>query len=262
MKVVIIEDEPLIAKNLQRLLKQIDTDVEVLAVLDSVSSSVNWLKENEQPDLLFMDIQLSDGVSFDIFNKTKIESPVIFTTAYNEYAIRAFKVNSVDYLLKPIDKEQLQLAIEKFKKYHAYRQAGFGVKNDAMSEQFKSLLENLQNKSTPKFKERFLAHYKGGIVPVPENKTAYFIKDTIIYLGNNDNEKLVTDYNTIDEIEEVMNPSNFFRANRQMIIHIEQVDTYKKHDTGKIEVHLKCDKNLRVDVSREKANEFVNWLDR
>ncbi len=255
MKVVIIEDEPLIAKNLQRMLKQIDAAVEVLTVLDSVSSSVKWLKENEQPDLLFMDIQLADGVSFDIFNKTKIESPVIFTTAYNEYAIRAFKVNSVDYLLKPIDKEQLQLAIEKFKKY-------FGVKNDAVSEQFKSLLENLQNKSTPKFKERFLAHYKGGIVPVPESKTAYFIKDTIIYLGNNDNEKLVTDYNTIDEIEEVMNPTNFFRANRQMIIHIEQVDTYKKHDTGKIEVHLKCDKNLRVDVSREKANEFVNWLDR
>ncbi len=255
MKVVIIEDEPLIAKNLQRMLKQIDTTVEVLTVLDSVSSSVKWLQENEQPDLLFMDIQLADGVSFDIFNKTKIESPVIFTTAYNEYAIRAFKVNSVDYLLKPIDKEQLQLAIEKFKKY-------FGVKNDAVGEQFKSLLENLQNKITPKFKERFLAHYKGGIVPVSENKTAYFIKDTIIYLGNNDNEKLVTDYNTIDEIEEVMNPFNFFRANRQMIIHIEQVDTYKKHDTGKIEVHLKCDKNLRVDVSREKANEFVNWLDR
>ncbi len=255
MKVVIIEDEPLIAKNLQRMLKQMDATIEVLTVLDSVSSSVNWLKENEQPDLFFMDIQLSDGVSFDIFNKTEIESPVIFTTAYNEYAIRAFKVNSVDYLLKPIDREQLQLAIEKFKKY-------FGVKNDAVSDQFKSLLENLQNKSTPKFKERFLAHYKGGIVPVPESKTAYFIKDTIIYLGNNDNEKLVTDYNTIDEIEEVMNPSNFFRANRQMIIHIEQVDTYKKHDTGKIEVHLKCDKNLRVDVSREKANEFVNWLDR
>lgn len=255
MKVVIIEDEPLIAKNLQRMLKQIDTAVDVLAVLDSVSSSVKWLQENKQPDLLFMDIQLADGVSFDIFNKTKIENPVIFTTAYNEYAIRAFKVNSVDYLLKPIDKEQLQLAIEKFKKY-------FGVKNDAVGEQFKLLLENLQNKSTPKFKERFLAHYKGGIVPVPENKTAYFIKDTIIYLGNNDNEKLVTDYNTIDEIEEVMNPSNFFRANRQMIIHIGQVDTYKKHDTGKIEVHLKCDKNLRVDVSREKANEFVKWLDR
>jgi len=254
MKIVIIEDEQLIAKNLTRMLKQIDASVEVLATLDSVAASVKWVNENAQPDLFFMDIQLADGVSFDIFNKVKIESPVIFTTAYNEYAIRAFKVNSVDYLLKPIDKEQLQSAVEKFKKY-------FGVKNDAMGEQFKSLLENMQNKSTPKFKERFLAHYKGGIVPMPESKTAYFIKDTIIYLVTNENERLVTDYNTIDEIEEVVNPKKFFRANRQMIIHVEQVDTYKKHDTGKIEVHLKCDKNVRADVSREKANEFVTWLD-
>ena len=201
-----------------------------------------------------MDIQLADGVSFDIFNKVKVESPVIFTTAYNEYAIRAFKVNSVDYLLKPIDKEQLQAAVEKFKKY-------FGVKNEAMGEQFKSLLENMQNKRTPKFKERFLAHYKAGIVPMPESRVAYFIKDTIIYLITTDNEKLVTDYNTIDEIEEVVNPKKFFRANRQTIIHIDQIDTYKKHDTGKVEVHLKCDKNIRADVSREKANEFVSWLD-
>ena len=255
MKVVIIEDEPLIAKNLSRMLKQIEPDIEIVATFDSVSSSVKWLKENKHPDLLFMDIQLADGVSFDIFNKVKIESPVIFTTAYNEYAIRAFKVNSVDYLLKPIDKEQLQMAIEKFKKY-------FGVANNAVGEQFKSLLENIQNKNTPKFKERFLAHYKAGIVPLPENKVAYFIKDTIIYLVTTDNERLVTDYNTIDEIEEVINPEKFFRSNRQMIIHIEQVDTYKKHDTGKVEVHLKCDKNIRADVSREKANEFINWIDK
>ncbi len=255
MKVAIIEDEPLIAKNLSSMLKQIEPDIEIVATFDSVSSSVKWLKENKHPDLLFMDIQLADGVSFDIFSKVKIESPVIFTTAYNEYAIRAFKVNSVDYLLKPIDKEQLQMAVEKFKKY-------FGVANNTIGEQFKLLMENMQNKNTPKYKERFLAHYKAGIVPLPENKVAYFIKDTIIYLVTTDNEKLVTDYNTIDEIEEVINPEKFFRSNRQMIIHIEQVDTYKKHDTGKVEVHLKCDKNIRADVSREKANEFINWIDK
>lgn len=255
MNTIIIEDEALIAKNLSRLLKQIDSEIEILAMHDSVSASVKWLKENPAPDLIFMDIQLSDGVSFDIFNKVKIESPVIFTTAYNEYAIRAFKVNSVDYLLKPIDKTQLESALEKFKKY-------FGMKNDAMNEQFTSLLENLQKKNTPKYRERFLAHYKSGIVPLPESKVAYFIKDTIIYLATTENEKLVTDYSTIDEIEEVVNPEKFFRANRQMIIHLNQVDTYKKQDTGKIEVRLKCAQNLRVDVSREKANEFVQWLDK
>ena len=254
MKVVIIEDEPLTAKNLSRLLKQIEPSVEIVAMLDSVSSSVKWIQENEQPDLFFMDIQLADGVSFDIFDKVKVEKPVIFTTAYNEYAIRAFKVNSVDYLLKPIDKELLQSAIEKFKKY-------FGQSTKEGSEQLQSFVSSYKKEDLPKHKERFLAHYKAGIVPLPENRVAYFIKDTIIYLVTTDNEKLVTDYNTIDEIEEVVNPKKFFRSNRQMIIHIDQIDTYKKHDTGKVEVHLKCDKNIRADVSREKASEFVNWLD-
>jgi two-component system LytT family response regulator len=254
MKVVIIEDENLIAKNLQLLLKQIDSTIEVVTVLDSVSGTVNWLKENQQPDLLFMDIQLSDGVSFDIFKKVKIDKPIIFTTAYNEYAIRAFKVNSVDYLLKPIDKEQLQRALDKYKKY--YSPSGMA------DEQLKELLLSISNPAQKKYKERFLAHYKAGIVPLTESKVSYFVKDTLIYLVTTENEKLVTDYNTIDEIEEVINPDKFFRANRQTIIHLDEVDTYKKHDTGKIEVHLKCDKNLRVDVSREKANEFVNWVDK
>ncbi|MCW5906440.1 MAG: response regulator transcription factor [Chitinophagales bacterium] len=255
MKALIIEDEILIAKNLSRLLKQIEPAIEIITVLDSVSASVKWLKENPAPDLIFMDIQLSDGVSFDIFNQVKIESPVIFTTAYNEYAIRAFKVNSVDYLLKPIDKDQLQKALDKFKKY-------FGVKNEVAESQLKLLLDNLQHKNTPRYKERFLAHYKGGIVPIAENRAAYFVKDTLIYLVTTDNEKLVTDYATIDELEEVVNPEKFFRANRQTMIAVEQVDAYKKHDTGKIEVHLKCDKNLRIDVSREKAHTFIDWIDK
>lgn len=255
MNVVIIEDENLIAKNLQRMLNLVDPSIRVIAVLDSVASTVKWLKENPQPELLFMDIQLSDGVSFDIFNQVKIEKPVIFTTAYNEYAVRAFKVNSVDYLLKPIDKEYLERAIKKFQRYYQ-------PSTEPIDARIREIISSMANPGERKFKERFLAHYKSGIVPVPENKVAYFIKDAIIYLVTLDKEKLVTDYSTIDEIEELANPQNFFRANRQIIIHIDQVDTYKKHDTGKIETHLKCDKNLRVDISREKANEFVSWLDR
>ena len=255
MNVIIIEDESLIAKNLQRLLLEIEPGIKVLAVLDSVEASVNWLSTNAHPDLLFADIQLSDGVSFDIFNRVKIDKPVIFTTAYNDYAIRAFKVNSVDYLLKPIDKEYLQSALQKFKQH--YQNAPMG----GVTEQLKELMLTLQNPTEKKYKERFLAHYKSGIVPLPESKVACFVKDTIIYLITTDNEKLVTDYSTIDEIEEVVNPAKFFRANRQSIIQINEVETYKKHDTGKIEVHLKCDKSLHVDISREKANDFVNWLD-
>jgi DNA-binding LytR/AlgR family response regulator len=226
----------------------------VAVVLDSVNTAVKWFKDNPHPDLLFMDIQLSDGVSFEIFNKVKIDRPVIFTTAYNEYAIRAFKVNSVDYLLKPIDKEYLEKALEKFRKYHRQQDSN-------IDEQLKELMATLSNPGEKKYKQRFLAHYKSGIVPLPENKVAYFVKDTIIYLVTTDNEKLVTDYSTIDEIEDVVDPGRFFRANRQTIIHINEVATYKKHDTGKIEVHLKCDPAVRVDVSREKANDFVSWLD-
>ena len=255
MNVIIIEDESLIAKNMQRLLHEIDSGIKVLAVLDSVAASVKWLNANAHPDLLFCDIQLSDGISFDIFSQVKIDKPVIFTTAYNDYAIRAFKVNSVDYLLKPIDKEYLQTALQKFKKH--YQSGPIG----GVTEQLKELMQTLANPAEKKYKERFLAHYKSGIVPLPESKVAYFFKDTIIYLVTTDNEKLVTDYSTIDEIEEVVNPKKFFRSNRQSIIQIDQVETYKKHDTGKIEVHLKCDKSLHIDVSREKANDFVNWLD-
>ncbi len=255
MNVIIIEDESLIAKNLQRLLHEIDAEIKVIAVLDSVASSVKWLNANPHPDLLFVDIQLSDGISFDIFSQVKMDKPVIFTTAYNDYAIRAFKVNSVDYLLKPIDKEYLQAALLKFKQHY-----NTGIASDVTG-QLKELMQTLANPNEKKYKERFLAHYKSGIVPLPENKVAYFFKDTIIYLVTVDNEKLVTDYSTIDEIEEVVNPKKFFRSNRQSIIQIDQVETYKKHDTGKIEVHLKCDKTLHIDVSREKANDFVNWLD-
>jgi DNA-binding LytR/AlgR family response regulator len=254
MNVVIIEDESLIAKNLQRLLRQIDATLNVVAIFDSVEASVKWLNENLHPDLFFMDIQLSDGVSFDIFNQVKIDKPVIFTTAYNDYAIRAFKVNSVDYLLKPIDRESLEKALEKYKKLHQ-------TSAEVTSSHLQELMTAMANPFEKRYRERFLAHYKSGIVPLPQNRVACFIKDNIIYLVTTDNEKLVTDYYTIDEIEEVVNPSKFFRANRQTIIHIDQVDTYKKHDTGKIEVHLKCDKNLLIDVSREKANDFVEWLD-
>jgi two-component system LytT family response regulator len=255
MKVIIIEDESLLAKNLQRMLLELEPGIQILAVLDSVASTVAWLYANPHPDLLFADIQLSDGVSFDIFNKVKIDKPVIFTTAYNDYAIRAFKVNSVDYLLKPIDKEYLQAALQKFKQHYQSTPTG------GITEQLKELMQTLANPLERKYKERFLAHYKSGIVPLPESKVACFIKETIIYLVTTDNEKLVTDYSTIDEIEEVVNPARFFRANRQSIIQINEVETYKKHDTGKIEVHLKCDKSLHIDISREKANEFVNWLD-
>ena len=252
MKVLIVEDEALIAKTLQRLLKEIAPDAEVLAVTDTVRGTVKWLKANGAPDLIFMDIQLGDGVSFDIFSQVSIDRPIIFTTAYNEYAIRAFKYNGIDYLLKPIDKTELQAAIDKF--YKMYK--GNAAKDIDVGE----LVSLMSGKQTIPYKERFLVHYKSGYVPVLKDGISCFHKDQIIYLLACDGQKYVTDYNTLDEIEELVDPVSFFRANRQTLICKNSVESLQKHFTGKIEVKAKGHEMI-VDVSREKAQEFKQWLE-
>lgn len=251
MKAAIIEDEPLAAKNLQRLLREIEPTIEVVVLLDSVSSAVSWLRSNTHPDLFFMDIQLSDGVSFEIFSQIAIEKPLIFTTAYDEYAIRAFKVNSIDYLLKPIDKRDLELALDKYHKYH---------ENGTQIIDIKALLETI-TKQTSKYKDRFLVHHKSGLMPIPAKDVIAFYKDPIIYLLTTDGQRYVTDYNTLDEIEELINPVSFYRANRQMLVNKASVLTMTKHPTGKMELKLKGHENIHIEISREKAQEFRAWVE-
>ena len=252
MKVLIIEDEPLIAKNLHRLLKEAEPTVEVLSILDSVATAVGWLQTNDAPDLFFMDIQLSDGVSFEIFEQVAIDKPVIFTTAYDEYAIRAFKVNSIDYLLKPIDKKELQKALDK---YHRYYEGQMQPPPDHTA-----IAETLAKKSA-KYKERFLVHHRSGLVPLGSDEISIFQKDQIIYLYSTDGQKYVSDYDTVDEIEDLINPKRFYRANRQTLINKNAVVTIQKHHSGKIEAKIKGHDNLTVDISREKAQEFKAWLE-
>jgi len=253
MKVLIIEDEGLIAKNIQRLLREAEPGIEVLAVLDSVSGAVKWLKTNEHPDLLFMDIQLSDGVSFDIFSQVQIDKPIIFTTAYDEYAIKAFKHNSIDYLLKPIDKADLKAALDKF---HRLFDRPSGRQSEIVE-----LVALLNSKLPIPYKERFLVHHRSGYLPVKSDAISVFYKDQIIYLLAIDGQKYVTDYNTLDEIEELVNPANFYRANRQTLINKSAVESIQKHFSGKIEVKVKGHADVVIDVSREKALEFKNWLE-
>jgi DNA-binding LytR/AlgR family response regulator len=253
MKIVIVEDEPLIAKDLQKLLLQIAPEAEVLATLGSVVAAANWFTTHPEPDLVLMDIQLSDGVSFDLFNQVPLSCPIIFTTAYNEYAIRAFKVNSVDYLLKPVDADDLRAALDKFRKLR--------LSASGMQRQLEALLRDLRPADPkPVFKERFMAHYKNTLMPVPAEKVGYFTKNELIYLVTTDHQKLVTDYNTMDEIEHQVNPTHFFRANRQYIIRLESVSNFKTHYNGKLIVKLHPPLNLEVEVSREKAGEFRKWL--
>ena len=253
MKTVIIEDEPLIARDLQKLLRQVAPEAEILAILNSLAAAKAWFSANPEPELLLMDIQLSDGVSFDLFNHVSLSCPIIFTTAYNEYAIRAFKVNSIDYLLKPIDVNDLQAAIAKF---HRLRSQPTDFR-----QHLAALLKDLAPAvEKPKYKERFVAHYKNTLMPVPTDKVGYFIKDELIYLVTHDNQRLVTDYDTMEEIEHEINPSVFFRANRQYIIYLNAVAHFKTHYNGKLIVKLQAPLNAEVEVSREKAAEFKKWL--
>jgi two-component system, LytTR family, response regulator len=255
MKTLIIEDEPLVAKDLQKLLQQIDNQIVILAILSSVESAKKWFQENEEPDLLFMDIQLSDGVSFDLFNLVKIDCPVIFTTAYNEYAIRAFKVNSLDYLLKPIDKQELSRALAKYRKIYENR-----IETPNLPNQIAQLLQDLKMEEK-KYKERFIVHYKNALVPINIDKIACFLKDEIIYVLTTDNQKLVSQYETLEEIEEMLNPKAFFRATRQHIVCLESIESYKTNFNGKLTLKLKNLPKEAIDISREKAPIFKKWLE-
>lgn len=254
MKTIIIEDEPLVAKDLQKLIAQIDPDIAILTILDSLEASVAYFNSNSEPDLLFMDVQLSDGVSFDLFKHVQISCPIIFTTAYNEYAIRAFKVNSVDYLLKPIDKTELTAAIEKFKKIKAGQNSGF-------HDQIKMVMNQLAMPGENKvYKERFMAHSGKSFIVVNENNIAYFLKDTLIYIVTNDKQQFVTDFQSMEEVEELLNPQSFYRANRQYIIHINAIDNFKTDVYSKLIVKLKPPLNISIDISREKAQAFRKWI--
>ncbi|MFN0215920.1 MAG: LytR/AlgR family response regulator transcription factor [Saprospiraceae bacterium] len=254
MRALIIEDEPLVAKDLKKLVSEADAGIEVLCTLASVEEAVEWLNTHAEPDLMFLDIQLSDGTSFDIFERTTVQCPVIFTTAYDDYAIRAFKVNSIDYLLKPVDKRELALALEKLKWATTKGQSD-------LREQVQTLIAQMADEKKPKiYKERFLAHQGKMHVVVRQGNIASFQKDTLIYLVTTDKQQLVTDFETMDELEELLDPAIFFRANRQIFLHVNTVESYRTDSYGKLQVKLKAPVSTVVDISREKAQAFKQWL--
>lgn len=249
MNILIIEDETLVAKDLQNRLAILAPDSNVLAVISSVERARKWFSENSMPDLVLSDIQLSDGISFDIFETLHLQCPIIFTTAYDEYAIRAFKLNSVDYLLKPIDPKELAAALDKYK--------ALSNKN-VVNDQLKALLESWAN-NTKKYKERFLAVQRNTLVPITQNEIAFFHKEELIYVHTMANEKFISEHQTMDEVEGILNPEVFFRVNRQFIIHIQSAGRIKSTHKG-ITVQLKSPFNTEIDISREKAVAFKNWL--
>jgi two-component system, LytTR family, response regulator len=250
MKILIIEDEPLVAKDLQNLLKKVEPGAEVVSVISSVDAAKKWFASNTQPDLILSDIQLSDGISFEIYENIHLSCPIIFTTAYDEYAIRAFKLNSIDYLLKPIDGKELLAALGKYKSLSS---------ENILSEQLKTFMASLNQHPPKKYKERFLTLHRNTLVPILQQDIAYFHKEELIHLHTMANEKFISEHQTLDEIESLLNPEVFFRVNRQCIIHIQSVGRIKTTHKG-LTVQLKPPFNLEFDISREKASAFKKWI--
>lgn len=249
MKILIIEDEPLVAKNLENILRKIDASIVIETILTSVESAKAWFAQHPTPDLILSDIQLSDGISFDIFESLHLNCPIIFTTAYDDYAIRAFKLNSIDYLLKPVDEKELRAALMKYKSLST---------ENILAEQLKSLMGTWNQQSNKKYKERFLSLHRNTLVPVLQSEVAFFHKEELIYLNTMSNEKYISDHQTMDEIESLLNPEVFFRVNRQFIIHIQSIGRIKTTHKG-LTLQLKPPFNTEIDISREKATAFKNW---
>ncbi len=257
MNALIIEDEKLVAQELIASIAEVDPTVHIVGTVSSIKTSLNWFAEHAEPDVIFADIQLADGVSFTIFSKYQISCPVIFTTAYNEYAIQAFKVNGIDYLLKPVDQDELKQAISKARKFiKTETYTGLDVQRlmDAL---------NLPTLAKPAYKEHFLGNARNSWIPIRVNDIAYFIRDQLNFLVTNTGQRYILDYDTLDQIESLLNPAQFYRASRHCIVNISAVQTLKGLANLKLQLILKApNQSLGIDISRDKAPSFRKWLEK
>jgi DNA-binding LytR/AlgR family response regulator len=252
MDILIIEDEQLGAEKLERMLQSIDPSVKIVGNTRSIESSVEWLLQHKHPDIVLMDIELTDGQSFEIFNHVTINSMVIFTTSYDEYALKAFKLNSVDYLLKPIKKEELKTALDK---YQQWKQ-----KFSAPALNIEQLISELNRQQSKTWRSRFLVKQGQKLVSVETNEIAYlYAEGRLSFLITWNKLKYVLDY-TIEELEQMLDPQQFYRANRGFIIQVKSVSQIHTYFNGKLKLELQPFTEKEVLVSREKATEFKEWM--
>ncbi|MCF8426877.1 MAG: LytTR family DNA-binding domain-containing protein [Bacteroidia bacterium] len=250
MRICIVEDEIPALKRMIKLVQEIDPEIEIVAHADSISSAVNMFQNHPSIDLALMDIELADGQSFEIFNQVAISCPIIFTTAYDEFALKAFKVNSIDYLLKPIDPNELKSALQKFKLRH-------GNSNQVNIEQ---LLHALRPGLNQTYKQRFLVKLGQKLISISTKDIAYFMAaDKMVYLVSLEGKKFVVDH-SIEELSKMLNPANFFHINRQVLANLEAIETVSSYFNGKLKIQLKPPMDEEVLVSRDKAADFKNWL--
>ncbi|HEX8316581.1 MAG TPA: LytTR family DNA-binding domain-containing protein [Flavisolibacter sp.] len=252
MNILIVEDEELAVKKLQKTLASVDPSANVVGVTDSIQGTVDWLQNNSSADLILMDIELADGQSFEVFNQVEVKAPVIFTTSYDEYALKAFKVNSVDYLLKPIQTEDLQAALTKYKKLTDGKKADINLD---------SLVKQLQQQLQPKeFRKRFLVKHAQKLVSVDVEEISYFYSDgRLNFFKTHDNKKFVVDY-TMEDLEDMLDPDKFFRISRSFYVAIEAIDKIDDYFGNRLILQLKPAVDKEALVSREKVSDFKKWM--
>ena len=253
MKILIIEDETAAAQNLRAILEELAAEVELLAVLESVAEAVDWLRTHPIPDLAFVDIQLADGLSFEIFEQVEATFPVIFTTAYDEYAVQAFTVNSIDYLLKPLDRDAVRASLQKYQQRHAATSPW-----DAQTMQ--QLLQTMQQTSPTSYKSSFLVHYRDKLLPIEVGSFAYFYSQSKVVHGmTHDHKTYVLDY-TLEELEQQLNPADFYRANRQYVVARRAIIDISFYFNGRLLLNLRPSSDDPVLISKARAPEFKVWM--
>jgi two-component system response regulator LytT len=249
MKIVIVEDEPAAANQLRFLLNQLDIGHEVMATLETVIEGIDWLNTNEKPDLILSDIQLADGISFEIYEQVHLKSPIIFTTAFDEYAIRAFKLNSIDYLLKPIDLASLRFAIEKFNNQQL-------VKEEILD---KLIKQRVFSQKT--YRKSFLVRYREKLLPIKSEEFAFFfIENSLVYGQMYDGRKFILDFK-LDDIETQLDPIDFTRANRQFILSRNTISELGTYINSRIKVKTLPNAPFDIIISKEKVTLFKKWFE-
>lgn len=252
MKALIIEDEAPAVRRLKSLLEQQEERYIVLEDIDTVEDALEWLNNNPEPDVIFSDIQLADGLSFEIYEQHSLTCPIIFTTAYDEYAIKAFEHNSIDYLLKPYSEEQLAKSLERLKQFQPKQSVDLTKALEQIS---------VQNHTTKTYKSRFLISKADNLIPVKAEDVAYiYTEDKAVLLMTKDNIRYFINY-TLDELEELLDPKVFFRLNRQFIVQVDSILKISNYFNGKLKVELQPFIEDEVVVSRAKAPMLKGWLE-
>lgn len=253
LRILLIEDEEPAAKRLEKMIREAEPQADILAVIASASSAISWFAANEEPDLIFSDIQLADGTSFDVFREVNVKCPVIFVTAYDQYAIDAFKLNSVDYLLKPLKKDELTAALEKYRTTRPSPAATPALDIQKLLQAY--------SPQAPVYKTRFIVRYGDHIKTIPTEEAAYFYtEDKVNFITTFEGRRYAIDMN-LDQLETALDPKLFFRINRQFIVSIRSIAEMFAYTKGRVLIKLNPAAKQETIVSTELSAEFKSWLD-